>query len=442
MTELAEAVLAGATGGQLLDCAVPTRYRAAHLLAEQANMFRDRPEEADRDVRESIHVDEVPLPELAPDEVLIAVMASAINYNTVWSAMFEPVPTFAFLDRLGRQGWWGKRHDLPYHVIGSDAAGVVVRTGPGVRRWSAGDRAVVFPVQIDDQEPASQEDAIVSSGQRAWGFETNFGGLADFAVVKASQLLPKPRHLSWEEAACNTLCACTAYRMLVSPHGATMKQGDIVFVWGATGGLGGYAVQLVKNGGGIPVGIVSSPAKEAALRELGCDAVINRAELGLDLECGDVKSWRKLGEEIRRQVGEDPHIVFEHTGRATFGASVYVTRRGGAVVSCGSSSGYLHEFDNRYLWMRLKRIIGSHGSNYQESSEVNRLLSLGMLVPALSRVYSLNDVGEAVRGVQRNEHLGKVGVRCLAPRDGLGIEDRELRERIGEDRLQLFRRHS
>ena len=109
------------------------------------------------------------------------------------------------------------------------------------------------------------------------------------------------------------------------------------------------------------------------------------------------------------------------------------------MVTCGSSSGYRHEYDNRYLWMRLKRIIGSHGANYQEAWEVNRLIQLGRLSPTLSRVYPLDQVGEATRAVQLNQHLGKVGVLCLAPRTGLGIDDPARRAEIGEDRLGLFR---
>lgn len=435
MTGLIDAVQAGAPGADLARCELPASYRAAYLRKSDVAMFGDS---GDKDVRKAIHVGEVPMPELAPDEVLIAVLSAAINFNTVWSAMFEPVPTFAFLARYGRQGGWAARHDLPYHVLGSDAAGVIVRLGAGVRRWSIGDRVVISPAYIDAEDPAAQDDAIATDEPLAWGFETNFGALADFAVVKASQLLPKPPHLTWEEAACTTLCASTSYRMLVSPRGAAMRQGDVVLIWGAAGGLGGYAVQLVRNGGGIAVGVVSSPAKEKLARELGCAAVINRENLGDDGLAGP-KGWRRLGEEIRRQVGEDPHIVFEHSGRETFGASVYVTRRGGTIVTCGSSTGYQHEYDNRHLWMKVKRIIGSHGANYRESWEINRLITLGMVVPVLSRVYPLDQVGEATRAVQQGRHAGKTSMLCLAPAGGLGVEDQAARDRVGERRLRLFR---
>jgi crotonyl-CoA reductase len=415
---------------------LPSTYVAAHLAREDENMFVAG---EDKDVRRSLRVGEVPMPELAPDEVLLAVMASAMNYNTVWSAMFEPIPTFRFLERLGREGGgWYAHHDLPHHVVGSDAAGIVMRVGVGVRKWSVGDRVVAHPAWIDDQDPVSQVDGMLGDGQKAWGFETNFGGLAEFAVVKANQLLPKPGHLTWEEAACNTLCAVTAYRMLVSRQGAGLKQGDIALIWGATGGLGGYAVQFVRNGGGIAIGVVGSERKAELLERLGCDLVLRRDLLELD-GLSEVETGKRIGAEIRRHFGEDPHIVFDYVGRKTFGASVYLARRGGTVVTCGSSTGYSHEYDNRRLWMSLKRIVGSHIANWQESWEANRLIAQGRILPTLSKVYRLEQVGEAAREVQLNRHVGKVGVLCLAEREGLGIEDPQLRASIGEDRLGIFR---
>jgi crotonyl-CoA reductase len=414
---------------------IPDTYYAAYLSREDEAIFQG---ESDKDVRRSIHVGAVPMPELAPDEVLVAVMASAINYNTVWSAIFEPISTFRFLEHFGREGGWDVRHDLPHHVIGSDASGIVVSVGSSVRRWSIGERVVVHTASLDDQDPLMQVDGLLCEKQRAWGFETNFGGLADFAIVKVHQLLPKPAHLTWEEAAVNGLCAATAYRMLVSDKAAQMKQGDLVLIWGATGGLGGYAIQYTRNGGGIAIGVVGSERKARVLEELGCDLVLRRDELELD-GLSEVEMGKRVGGAIRKHFGEDPHIVFDYVGRETFGASVHLVRRGGIVVTCGSSTGYMHQYDNRRLWMRVKRIIGSHGANWQEAWEANRLIAMGRVVPALSKVYPLEQVGQAVREVQLNNHIGKVGVLCLAEREGLGVEDPELRASVGEDRLRVFR---
>jgi crotonyl-CoA reductase len=438
MDTLIDALLHDATPAQIAGIPLPESHLAACLHREDEGMFS--PDDKQPDVTRSIHVEEVPMPELAPDEVLVAVFASAINFNTVWSAMFRPASTFSFLDYQAKSSEWAARHATDRHVIGSDAAGIIVRKGASVRHWEIGDKVVVSATYTDEQQPGAHADGMLAPSQLAWGYETNFGALSHFAVARATTLLPKPAHLSWEEAASNTLCGMTAYRMLVSERGGAMKQGDVVLVWGASGGLGAYAVQLVKNGGGIAVGVVGSESKRKLAEQLGCDAVINRQELGP--ETGGIASWRKLGRLIRDQVGEDPHIVFEHVGQETFGASVYVARRGGKVVTCGSSSGYQHSFDNRFLWMKLKRIIGSHGANYQEAWEFNRLVSLGHVVPTLSKVYPLGRTAEATRSVQLNKHVGKVGVLCLAPEEHLGIDNRELREKVGEDRLSLFRRYA
>ena len=441
MSPLNEAVLSSAEAEDLAATPLPDTYRAAFLRREDQEIFRGV---ADKDVRRTLHVGEVPMPELAPDEVVVAVMAAAVNYNTVWSATFEPLPSFQFLKHVARAGGWDSRHDQDFHVIGSDASGVVVRVGTAVRHWKVGDRVVITPGAIDEQEPAAQQDGLLADRTLAWGFETNYGAFGDYTVVKGTQLMRKPKHLSWEEAACNALCLSTAYRMLISQHGARIKMGDVVLIWGATGGLGAYAVQLVQRAGGIPVGVVGSARKAALLEKMGCRHVINRQEIGFS-DCTDetkeMDRWRALGAAIRKQVGEDPHVVFEHVGKETFGASVFVARRGGSVVTCGSSTGYAHSYDNRHLWMRVKRIIGSHGANYQESVEANRLLELGLVVPTLSRTYTFDQVADATRSVQLNEHEGKVGVLCMAPKEGLGIEDPLLREQIGEDRLRLFRDH-
>jgi crotonyl-CoA reductase len=444
MSDLLQAVIDGAPGDELAELPLPETYRAAFVRREDTAMF-DGVDSADKDPRKSLHVGPVPLPELAPDEAYVAVMASSINFNTVWTSIFEPLPTFGFLDRLARESRWAQRHALDYHVVGSDASGVVLRTGSSVRNWKPGDKVTVHCNYVDDQDPSSHDDSMLGANQRIWGFESNFGGLADIAVVKANQLMPKPAHLSWEEAAINALCNSTAYRMLVSHNGAPVTQGDRVLVWGASGGLGSFAVQYVLNGGAVPVGVVSSPEKVELLHDLGVEAVIDRRAADYrfwsDEHTQDESEWRRFGKDIRSLVGEDPDIVFEHPGRQTMGASVFACKRAGTIVTCAATSGYMIEYDNRHLWMKLKTIKGSHFANYREAWDANRLVCEGKIVPPLSAVYPLTEVGEAAYQVHRNLHEGKIGVRCLAPAEGLGIDDPALRARIGEDRLTVFRRH-
>jgi crotonyl-CoA reductase len=443
MNELLDAVLAGASPETLAATPMPEVTRAVFVRREDQNMF-EGVLSADKDPRKSLHVGDVAIPELAPDEVYLAVMASSINFNTVWTSIFEPLSTFGFLDRLGKESVWGKRHALDYHVVGSDAAGVVLRAGSAVRNWKIGDEVTVHCNYVDDQDPSGHDDSMLASNQRIWGFETNFGGLADVAVVKANQLMPKPRHLTWEEAAVNALCNSTAYRMLASHNGAPVTQGDTVLIWGASGGLGSFAVQHVLNSGGVPVGIVSSESKAQTLRELGCEYVINREEMNYrfwkDEHTQDESEWRRLGKDIRALVGRDPDIVFEHPGRSTMGASVFVAKRGGTIVTCAATSGYMVEYDNRHLWMKLKTIKGSHFSNYREAWAANQTIMDAKVVPPLSAVFDLDSAGEAAFQVQHNRHEGKIGVLCLAPREGLGVSDLETRSRLG-DRLTIFRRH-
>jgi crotonyl-CoA reductase len=430
MQAILDAIMAGdlATVGEL---EVPREYRAVVVRADEVDMF-DGQDTRDRDPRKSLHVQHVPTPELGPGEALIAVMASAINYNTVWTGIFEPMPTFGFLRRYGRMSPLAARHDLPYHVVGSDAAGVVLRVGPGTTRWKAGDEVVAHCLSVELEDAAGHDDTMLDPQQRIWGFETNFGGLADLALVKTNQLMPKPTHLTWEEAASPGLVNSTAYRQLVSHHGAQMKQGDVVLIWGASGGLGSYATQLALGGGAVPVCVVSSPEKAELCRRMGAEHVIDRVAEGFrfwkDENTQDELEWRRFGGRVRELTGgEDPDIVFEHPGRETFGVSVFVAKRGGTVVTCASTSGYLHQYDNRYLWMHLKRIIGSHFANYREAWEANRLVARGRIHPTLSKTYPLEQTGQAAWEVHRNAHQGKVGVLCLAPQEGLGVRDHDLR---------------
>jgi crotonyl-CoA reductase len=438
-----DAILAGDTSSEeFANLELPSTYRAATVHKDEVDMFEGVPSK-DKDPRKSLHVDEVDLPELGPGEAIVAVMASAINYNTVWTSIFEPMSTFGFLERYGRISPLAKRHDLPYHVVGSDLAGVVLKTGLGVHSWKPGDEVVAHCLSVELESPDGHNDTMMDPEQRIWGFETNFGGLAQLALVKSNQLMPKPDHLTWEEAASPGLVNSTAYRQLVSRNGAGMKQGDNVLIWGASGGLGGFATQYALNGGATPVCVVSNEEKAEICRRMGAELIINRSEAGYkfwkDESTQDPKEWRRFGKDIRELTGgEDVDIVFEHPGRETFGASVFAARKGGTIVTCASTSGYMHEYDNRYLWMNLKRVIGSHFANYRESWEANRLIAKGMIHPTVSRTYALDEVGQAALDVHKNAHQGKVGVLCLAPEEGLGVRDTELREKH-LDKINAFR---
>ncbi len=307
MKQILDAILADAhLEPGFTEIAMPESYRGVTVHKDEEQMFAGMPSR-EKDPRKSLHLDDVPVPELGPGEALVAVMASAINYNTVWSAIFEPVSTFGFLSRYGRTHALAKRHDLPYHVVGSDLAGVVLRTGPGVNAWKPGDEVVAHCLSVELESPAGHNDTMMDPEQRIWGFETNFGGLAEVALVKSNQLMPKPAHLTWEEAAAPGLVNSTAYRQLVSRNGAGMKQGDTVLIWGASGGLGSYATQMALNGGATPVCVVSSDDKADIVRKMGAELIIDRKaedyRFWKDESTQDPKEWQRFGKRIRELTG-------------------------------------------------------------------------------------------------------------------------------------------
>src|SRR5256714_5911467 len=244
MQQILDAVTSGETMA-VAGLPVPESYRGVVVRADEVGMFDGLPTR-ERDPRKSLHVEEVPTRERGPGEALIAVMASAITYNPVWTSILEPLPTFKFLKKYGRG------HDLPYHVVGSDAAGVVLRVGAGVTRWKPGDEVVAHCLSVELEDAAGHDDTMLDPQQRIWGFESNFGGLAELALVKANQLMPKPAHLTWEESASPGLVNSTAYRQLGSRNGADMKQGDAVLICGASGGLGSDSTQLALDRGDTP----------------------------------------------------------------------------------------------------------------------------------------------------------------------------------------------
>jgi crotonyl-CoA reductase len=180
---------------------------------------------------------------------------------------------------------------------------------------------------------------------------------------------------------------------------------------------------------------------------MGAEHIIDRSAEGYkfwkDENTQDPKEWQRFGKKIRELTGgDDPDIVFEHPGRSTMGASVVVAKRGGLIITCAATSGFMIEYDNRYLWMNLKTLKGCHFANYREAWDANRLICEGKIQPILSDVYPLEQVGEAAYQIHHNLHEGKLGVLCLATAEGQGIDDPEFRAKVGEDKITLFRRHS
>ena len=316
----------------------------------------------------------VPVPALDSDEVLVQVMAAGVNYNGIWAALGKPVSVFDV-------------HKADYHVAGSDAAGIVWAVGSKVRRWKVGDEVVVHCNQDDgDDEECNGGDPMNSPSQRIWGYETPDGSFAQFCRVQSRQLMPRPRHLTWEESGCYVLTLATAYRMLFGhpPHG--LKPGDNVLVWGAAGGLGSMAIQVIAASGGNAIAVISDEDKREFVESLGAKGAINRKNFDCWGQLPDIddpegfgvymKKVREFGKAIWAITGKgvDVDIVFEHPGEATFPVSAFVVKRGGMVVICAGTSGYNLTLDARFLWMRQKRMQGSHFANLKQASAANQMV--------------------------------------------------------------------
>ena len=369
---------------------------------------------------DAMRIEVVETPPIDADEVLIMVMAAGVNYNGVWASLGKPISPFDV-------------HKADYHVAGSDASGIVWAVGRRVTRWKVGDEVVIHCNQDDgDDEECNGGDPMLSPSQRIWGYETPDGSFAQFARVQSRQLMPRPLHLTWEESGCYTLTLATSYRMLYGHRPHTLKPGQNVLVWGAAGGIGSMAVQLVATGGANALAVISDDAKEEFVLSLGAKAAINRSRFDCWGRMPDVTdaqaygAWTKKLREFGRAIWEitgkgiDVDMVFEHPGEQTFPVSCIVVKRGGMVVFCAGTTGYNLTMDARFVWMRQKRIQGSHFANLLQASQANRLMIDRRIDPCMSEVFAWNDIPRAHTKMMKNEHLpGNMAVLVQARRPGL-----------------------
>ena len=368
----------------------------------------------------AMQVEVVDVPVLDPHDVLILVMAAGVNYNGVWAALGKPISPFDY-------------HKAEYHIAGSDASGIVWAVGAKVKRWKVGDEVVVHCNQTDgDDEECNGGDPMNSPSQRIWGYETPDGSFAQFTRVQAQQVMPRPKHLTWEESASYTLTLATAYRMLFGHRPHILRPGHNVLVWGAAGGLGSMAIQLIAVSGANAIGVISEEDKRDFVMGLGAKGVINRKNFDCWGQLPDVdgdpkvfadymKRTREFGKAIWDITGKgnDVDFVFEHPGEATFPVSCNVVKRGGMVVFCAGTTGFNLTFDARFVWMRQKRIQGSHFANLLQASQANQLVIERRIDPCMSEVFSWDDIPAAHMKMLKNLHKpGNMAVLVQALKPG------------------------
>lgn len=375
---------------------------------------------------QAFQIEVIDVPEIGPDDVLVYVMAAGVNYNNVWAGLGVPVDVIATRQKEG-QPW-------DHHIGGSDASGIVWKVGANVTNVKVGDEVVIHCGTWDIRAPGvlAGIDPMYDPSYRIWGYETTWGSFAQFTKVQAHQCMPKAPHLTWEEAAAPTLVGATAYRMLFGwpPH--DVREGDVVLVWGGAGGLGSMAIQLAALVGAKPIAVVSSESKFDFCTKLGAVGCINRKSFD---HWGRLPDWtdneamakftagaRAFGKAIWDILGErkNPRIVFEHPGQDTIPTSMFVCDTGGMVVVCAGTTGYNADVDLRYLWMRQKRLQGSHFANDEQSYAFNQLVVDGKIDPCLSKVFRFEETGLCHQLMYENRHPdGNMAILVGAPRTGL-----------------------
>ncbi len=362
---------------------------------------------------EAFQQEVVAVPSLEPDEVLVYVMAAGVNYNNVWAGLGVPVNV---IRPRAKDPFW--KDESGFHVGGSDASGIVWKVGSAVKNLKVGDEVVVHCGQWKQDCPKVEAgiDPMYSPTFRIWGYENSWGSFAQFTKVQDHQCLPKPKHLSWEEAACYMLVGATAYRMLHGWDPHVVREGDAVLVWGGAGGLGCMAIQIAAAAGAKPVAVVSSDDKVDYCKNLGAVGVINRKNFS---HWGVLPDWRdaeKYGEWFKgaksfgkafwEALGEkkSPSIVFEHPGEATVPTSIFVADTGGMVVICAGTTGYNATIDLRYHWMRQKRFQGSHFANDEQAMGINNLVAEKKVDPCLSQTFEFSETGACHQLMRENKH--------------------------------------
>jgi len=315
-------------------------------------------------------VSDHPVPAAVEGQVVIRVGASSFNYHDVFTVRGMP----------------GIKVPLPV-VIGLDMAGEITEVGAGVTGWAVGDRVLVNPL--------NKKKGLMG--------EMLDGGMAEYCLVAADQLVAMPAGVSFEEAAALPVAYGTAHRMLITHN--TVKKGDRVLILGASGGVGTGCVILARHLGAEVIACTSSQEKVQKLKELGADEVINIKDV-------DFSKWavEKYGKPQRRSYEGGVDVVVNFTGGDTWHPSLRCLKRGGKLLVCGATAGYDPKEDLRYVWSFELNIIGSNSFYDDDLQALMKLIAEGKMRPVIDKVLPLEEAREGLRLIQDREVIGKVVV--------------------------------
>jgi len=326
---------------------------------------------------EVLQFTDVAAPQIKANEVLVEVRACALNHLDVWV----------------RGGLPGIKIPLP-HILGNDVAGVVRQVGELVTWVKPGDEAMIQPgvscghcVEcLSGRDNMCLEYDIIGSGRD--------GGYAELLSVPGVNVIPKPKNLSWPEAAALPLVTLTAWHMLSTQ--ARVQPGEDVLVHAAGSGVGSLGIQIAKLFGARVIATASSDDKLAKARELGADETVNYT--------GD--DWPK---EVRKLTGwRGVDVVFEHTGAATWPGSLVSLKKGGRLVTCGATSGFDARTDLRQVFYRHLTILGSMMGSKAELLAAMKFIESGRIRAVVDRTLPLAEARKAHELMEDRAQFGKL----------------------------------
>ncbi len=322
-----------------------------------------------------LRYDEVPIPSITDDLVLVKIHTAAMNHLDIWVRKGIPgVP-------------------LPC-ILGSDGAGEIVEIGSNISSYAVGDRMMIQPLTFCGtcKYCLSKKENYCDS----WGIlgENQNGTQCEYIAVSEVNLRPIPAHLSYEQAAAFSLVAQTAYAMLV--RRAKINAGENIFVWGGTSGVGSMGIQISKALGCQVYTAVGNEEKAAVAKELGADHVADYTEM-------DISKWMM---DLTEGYGAD--VVMEHVGAATWKTSLAILAKGGRIVTCGATTGPIVNVDLRHLFYKQQTILGSTMGDMAAYDEALDMLNKKQIYPVIGKSFPMENIQEAHTYLENNRQIGNV----------------------------------
>jgi NADPH:quinone reductase-like Zn-dependent oxidoreductase len=335
--------------------------------------------EYNKDPTKVINIEDVDMPNLKPNEVMIKIEAADYNYNDLWAIWGDPIKV-----------------PLP-HISGSDSAGVVVEAGSDVVKLKVGDRVVShsnMSCRVCDLCTSGRE--YDCNDRLIWGFQTGplWGGFCQYSHLPEVNVAKIPDNVSFDDAAAVSMVGMTAWHMLVGR--AKIRPGLTVLIMGGTSGVGMVGIQIAKLYGCDVIATAGNKEKMDKCLELGADHVVNHREA----------DWYKKVREITKKQGVD--VVFEHIGKSTFPQEISLLKNGGTLVATGATTGYDSTIDLRYLFFKGTNLLGSTQGTKAELEQVIYWTSKGKIKPLIGQILPFSDMVKGHVMMANGDIMGKI----------------------------------